>query len=108
MNHALDCTLERESRWSQKTSSIVQCQLNLNRVEDTVDVNNSSWKVVKKSVKNVLEDDASTYWEKSVEPLLCQGQFVKLLTLEDENLTWKSIMYNLPKRVIKLCNQLMY
>ena len=47
-----------------------------------------------------MEEDATAYWVKYVEPLLVQGQFVKLLTLEDDNLTWKSIMFDLPKRVL--------
>ncbi|XP_071491331.1 uncharacterized protein [Diadema antillarum] len=51
-------------------------------------------------VKQVIEEDTVKYWTDRVAPLLVQGKFTSLLLLENENLTWKSIMYNLPKRVL--------
>ena len=100
VNHALDCTLERESQWTQKQSSVAVCQKHLNTVQTKLDIHNSTWNQVKRVIKSTLEDNVSDYWKGQVEPLLVQGQFVKLLLLADDNLTWKSIMYNLPKGVL--------
>ena len=32
--------------------------------------------------------------------IIVQGQFVELLSMQDEDLTWKGIIYNLPHRVL--------
>ena len=100
VNHAIDSTIERESQWSRKQSTVVQSNSIYSQVESSIDVPNSPWNSVKKKIKHVLEDDVVRYWSDRVEPLLVQGRFTSLLILENENLTWKSTMYNLPRRVL--------
>ena len=100
VNQAIDSAIERESQWSRKQSTYVQCKVTHSKVETLIDVQTSSWQTVKKTVKHVIEEDIVKYWSDRITPLLVQGKFTSLLLLENENLTWKSIIYNLPKRVL--------
>ena len=100
VNQAIDSTFERESQWSRKQSTVVKSSEIYSQVQTSIEVQNSPWHTVKKTVKKVLEEDIVRYWSDRIKPLLVQGKFTSLLMLENENLTWKSIMYNLPKRVL--------
>ena len=100
VNQAIDSTFERESQWSRKQSTVVKSSAIYSQVQTSIEVQNSPWNTVKKTVKKVLEEDIVRYWSDRIKPLLVQGKFTSLLMLENENLTWKSIMYNLPKRVL--------
>ena len=64
------------------------------------DLVGSSWNFVKRKVNNYIEDDVVKYWQERIQPLVIQGKFAELLILQDENITWKSIMYNLPRKVL--------
>ena len=102
VNQALDSTLERESKWTTKQSTVAVCQsVHEKAVRELRTESHSSWSTIKKKINNILEDDVVTYWKEKIEPLLCQGKFSELLILEKENLTWKSIMFNLPRNVLK-------
>ena len=79
---------------------MAHCNEIYSQVQTSIEVKNSPWHTVKKTVKKILEEDIVNYWSDRIKPLLVQGKFTSLLILENENLTWKSIIYNLPKRVL--------
>ena len=99
VNHCLDSKLERESEWTQKSSTIATCA----SVHSTAMSNskNDQWKTVKSSVKTYLKEKQSSYWSETIEPLIFQGDFVKLLQKENQDLTWKSIISGLPQHVLR-------
>ena len=102
VNHALDSTLERESKWTTKQSTVSVCHsVHERAVHEVGEESNNSWDSFKKKINGILEDDVISYWKSKIEPLLCQGKFSELLILENENITWKSIMFNLPRKVLK-------
>ena len=100
VNHALDCSLERESKWTTKQSTVTICQSVHERVMAHENSDNPNWNVVKRNINQVLYDDSTDFWKRKIEPLLIQGKFAELLLLQNENLTWKSIIYNLPRKVL--------
>ena len=101
VKHALDSTLERESKWTTKQSTVTVCHDVHEKVVEERGANVGSWATWKKKISNIIEDNAIVYWKEKIEPLLCQGKFAELLITENENLTWKSIMFNLPRKVLK-------
>ena len=101
VKHALDSTLERESKWTTKQSTVTVCHDVHEKVVEERGANVGSWATWKKKISNIIEDNAIVYWKEKIEPLLCQGKFAELLITENENLTWKSIMFNLPRKALK-------
>ena len=100
MKNALDSSLERDSQWSTKQSTVAVCHNIYKTLQRQGDLVGSSWNSVKRKVNTLLEDDVVKYWQERIQPLVIQGKFAELLILQDENITCKSIMYNLPRRVL--------
>ena len=98
-NKALDLKLEREGRWNRKNSTAIMCDQIHQRSTDNDQ--SSNWKKLKPKIKESINQDSSEYWKSVVEPLITQGDTAKLLNECNMNLTWKSIMYSLPKGVLK-------
>ena len=57
----------------------------------------STKSVVKKSIKEEIQST----WNNHIKSLIVQGKFLDLLSMEKSDITWKSIMYNLPRGVLK-------
>ena len=53
--------------------------------------------MIKKSVQDVCREN----WKRLIEPLLVQGEFMKVVHMENIDVIWKSIIYNLPQSVMK-------
>ena len=54
----------------------------------------------KKATKASLRDETLQIWNNKIKKLVMQGDFVQLLAEEKENVTWKSIAYNIPKGIL--------
>ena len=93
--HALDQQLTREEKWTRKSSSIKDAHEVHLRNEQ------SNWKNTKKAVKQTLKRESRNKWKHEIEPLLVQGEFMKVLEIEKVDLTWKSIIFNMPQGVLK-------
>ena len=93
VQNALKSKLHRESQWNVKMTkgNAATCQ----KVLDKVSAQN-----VKAKIKQSLYEDRKAYWRQWIQPLVHQGEYLKLIALEEEDLTWRSIMYNLPKNVL--------
>ena len=55
---------------------------------------------IKRNIKQTLKDDNFEQWRDYVRPLLVQGNVLKLIEAEKSDLTWKSMIYNLPRNVL--------
>ena len=108
VNHALDSRLERESQWKRKSSTIVQADKIFNKITDTIEINNplhetEKNKVIQKAKKGVnksIKEETLALWNQKVQKLTFQGDFASLLIEEETNVTWKSIVNNIPKGVL--------
>ena len=114
VNHTLNSRLERESVWTGKSSTITLCDQILTQniqndkifiptIENTFDVATSVRHEIpkaKQATKQSIQEFTLEQWNSKVEQLVMQGDFTKLLIEEKENITWKSIIYNIPKGVL--------
>ena len=96
VNHALDRRLERESGWSRQMSFTVDAHETHLKVPDSL-----NWNQTKTRIKKLGQDDCREKWIKLIEPLLVQGEFMKVVHMENTDVTWKSIIYNVPQGVMK-------
>ena len=111
VNHALDSRLERESNWKKKKSTTVEANAiytkNLESNKFLVPENEASTQEkvaninkAKKAVKDTLKEESLKLWNEKVGKLVMQGDFINLLLEEKENVTWQSMVYNLPKGIL--------
>ena len=53
-----------------------------------------------KNINDLLFTQRSDFWKNYILPLIVQGNFLKLIDSENSDLTWRSIIYDLPKGVL--------
>ena len=82
--------IDRESGYSKKSYGNIEAATVVEEVSGTMTDNN--WKVIKKGVKDIIQDDRNKKWEQEVGNLAVQGQFLQLLSQQEDDLTWKSII----------------
>ena len=109
---AIESQLSRESQWTNKTSTIVQCEAIFQQVsEDNLiptrdNCHNfesslaSQTPILKKAVRQEVQSIYTDIWKDKVQKLVIQGDFIKLLESEQSNVTWKSIIFGVPKGVM--------
>ena len=111
VNHALDSRLEREQNWTRKSSTVVSANTiylsNLDKGQYVIPgedftrtERDTNIKNAKKATKITLKEETLKKWKEKVEKLVMQGDFIKLLEEEQEDVTWKSIANNIPKGVL--------
>ncbi|XP_072050342.1 uncharacterized protein [Amphiura filiformis] len=106
--HALQCKITRESAWKQKMKnfgskrwSAIYLTACANAVQDSsTEEIRPKWKVVKESIKKELTCEKQREWRNYIQPLVAQGNMLKLIEAENSDLTWKSMIYNLPRGVL--------
>ena len=103
--HALQCKIEHESSWKQKMKAFGSRRWNQHyhaacEASSPTPNNSSRWNVVKANVKQNLKTEREHQWRDTIKPLLVQGNMLKLIDAENSDLTWKSIIYNLPRGVL--------
>ena len=111
VNHALDSRLERESEWTRKYSTISavhemwQSNLEADKVQaphenDTYTMKEKKAEIAKKAMKKPVQKETVIKWNTKVKKLTLQGDFLKLLIEEEQDVTWKSVSNNIPKGVL--------
>ena len=107
VNHALNSRLEREERWTRKFSTarhmenLWQEHTNSPTPHPTQPLNSHTQiEVAKNVMKKSINQSILTKWNERVKQLTFQGDFVKLIIEENEDVTWKSICNNIPKGVL--------
>ena len=116
MNNAINCTLERESLWTTKKSTTVECEatfrhaVHLNTAQDEIpqytreqaaklqhNFNNS----VKNTAKTHIDISHIEETQKKVKSLVVQGVNLSLDAAENSDFIWKSYMYDLKRGTLK-------
>lgn len=97
--HALKCKLNRESQWSKKMARSGSRTWHQTYTTAT-NVHNQSWSKIKSNVKEIVYKDRIQFWNEYISPLLQQGNLLKLLHLESCDLTWRSLIFDLPRGVL--------
>ena len=114
VNLALDSRLEREQQWSNKSSTISEShQIFSTNIENdrffvptsmnTFDVEVSRSIEIPKAktaTKKSIKDELTNLWNEKVQSLTMQGEFTKLLIEEKENVTWQSVIKNVPRGIM--------
>ena len=111
VNHALDSRLERESSWTRKYSTVNHMQtlwqenidkntITLPHTEEAQRASPAIIRQAKKAMYKSVREETLTYWNERVQKLAFQGDFIQLLVEEKENITWKSIINNIPRGVL--------
>ena len=86
---ALDAKVAREAQWSRKMS-----KCNASICENYLpDVPMPSWQMTKASVVQTLRSEEKSFWREKIAPLV-------MLEIENGDLTWRSIIYSLPRGVL--------
>ena len=113
VNLALQSQLSRESQWSRKSSTIVQCQSIYEKVEETIMIptneNCANLEItiakqmprLKEAVRNEVGHIYLDKWNDKVKDLVMQGDFLNLLISEESNVTWQSTIYGVPRGVMQ-------
>ena len=52
----------------------------------------------------LITTDRATFWRNYIKPLVQQGNLLKLIEAENADLTWKSIIYDLPRGVLSFAD----
>ncbi len=78
---------------------LVLSENKLKHVTDRIDLTVQNFKKIKitKSIKEEINDT----WVSYIKTLLCQGHFFGLEEFELSDTTWKSYMFNLPRKTVK-------
>ena len=111
VNHALDSRLERENKWKRKFSTVKEAdkifkenRTNRNIITNTDELIGlekvTTIEKAKKVVKESIKEEVLKTWNSRVKDLTMQGDFIQLLAEEEENVTWKSLVYNVPKGIL--------
>lgn len=103
--HALHCKITRESAWKRKMKLFGSKQWDntYHVVSKSTPANANGkpiWKTFKTNIKHEFKSKRRSQWREYVQPLAVQGNMLKLIAAEKSDLTWKSMIYNLPRNVL--------
>ena len=112
VNAAMDSAINRESQWSHKSSTIVKCDNLFKQISETQlipDIDNcvnvacstaANLPKIKEAMTKSITNEYKDYWNELVKDLTMQGDFVQLLNQEEADISWKSIIYGVPRGVM--------
>ena len=113
VNLALNSQLSRESQWVGKSSTLVQCHSIFEEISENVMVPTrdncidfektvaEQMPKLKEAAKNQVQFIYLEKWNEKVKQLIIQGDFLNLLISEQSNVSWKSIIYGVPRGVMQ-------
>lgn len=95
VNHALDTRLQRETKWIRKESTVTKCD----QILQSSNMDNSNAQIKKTAIKAIRESFSTTHYDHLID--LCkQGAYTRLAIQLDNDVSWKSIIYNLPRKTL--------
>ena len=114
VNLALDSRLERENLWTNKSSTIGQCdeifQENLTADQFFIPTVENSFSLesarrdqilkAKKASKDSINQQILDLWNSKVQDLTMQGDFTQLLIEEQQSVTWQSMIRGMPRGIM--------
>ena len=114
VNLALDSRLEREQQWTNKSSTISESHelfsANIENDRFFVPTTSNTFDIevsrsleipkAKAATKKSIKEEITNLWNEKVYSLTMQGEFAKLLIEEKENVTWQSVIKNVPRGIM--------
>ena len=113
VNLALQSQLSRESQWVGKSSTLVQCHSIFEEISENIMVPTrdncldfektvaEQMPKLKEAAKDQVQFIYLEKWNEKVKKLIIQGDFLNLLISEQSNVSWKSIIYGVPRGVMQ-------
>ncbi len=102
VNVALDSRIARESAWVRKGSVSMYSEDQYQSAIASCDTDDPNLLVTtKKKVKDNINQEFSTMWHEHIKSLTVQGRFLELLHMENTHITWRSIIFNLPRGILQ-------
>jgi hypothetical protein len=98
--HALKSKLSREALWKRKKTKFGSVCWHKMYKQAQCASEDPKWAAIKRKVKQLITDNRLIFWRDFIKPLVQQGNFLKLLEIEKSDLTWRSIMFDLPRGVL--------
>ena len=104
--------MEREQAWTKQSSTIVACedifqQLELDQHLSVLESNPSHISTIrkelpgyKKRAKKVIQDKVLEASQEQARELVHQGEFARLLEVQENNVEWQSLIYSLPRGLL--------
>ena len=118
VREALRCQVERESQWTNKSSTVVECNNIFNNLSETnfipttenTYVYSTACIIEMPKLKDTAKDIiAHEYLENAIEKgdsLELQGEFSRLLATEANDIGWKSLIFSVPRGVMAFAARL--
>ena len=112
VQEALSVALAREEVWSRKSSTICECREIFIEVEESnfvpTELNTYNCQTasrialpnLKKATNQIVARKFLNKYNDQAEDLTFQGEFIKLLHDEQQDITWKSYIYAVPRGVM--------
>ena len=102
VNAALDSKVSREKNWARKQSIAVYSETQLNVASQEVsNTEHNRVQKIKNKIKSNISDEFHQSWINQIRDLTVQGRFLELLKIEKNHVTWRSLIYNLPRGVLQ-------
>lgn len=105
---ALDSKLYRETEWSRKFSiskysdgKFLEASAQINQGNAMAQPIDKQIQTIKKVANKSIFTEINDLWKNHVKSLTLQGNFYRLLELQLSDQNWNSIVYNLPRGVLK-------
>ncbi len=92
----MEATIRREQSYQRKSYGNVAAA----EIADTASSSAENWDKVKSNIKDSVAQQYQNRWHEKIKSLTVQGKFLELLIQEEADLSWKSIIYNLPSKVL--------
>ena len=94
----------RELSWKRKFSTVVYAENMFKKAQSEIPpaVNpTDNLKTVKQKIKLSIAKEIQMLWNDKLETLVHQGNLLKLISEENSNITWKAIIHNLPRKLLR-------
>ncbi len=104
VKNCLESKRLRELSWKKKFSITNYAHNLLTQAQNDIQPQlnaKQTLKTVKSKVKTSIAQEIKELWNDKLSTLVKQGNLLKLLAEEKSNITWKSIIHNLPRKVLK-------
>ena len=95
---AMNATITREESYRRKSyGNIESAVIATNAVTAAT---GGKWDHVKENIKQIVTTKFQCHWMEKIKSLVVQGKFLALLAEEKSDISWRSIVYNMPKKIL--------
>ena len=113
VNSCINSKVDRESKWKKKSSTTIKSDHIVAQVVGEELTPRGSYRNTceniqkgKVAVKKAINKEIKDKWNEKVRALTMQGDFARLLIEEQESVTWKSVVRQMPRNVMAFATKL--